>query len=306
MDLNAITIFVKVVEAGTFVGAARAAEIPKSTVARRVDELEASLGVRLLQRSTRKLSLTEAGRTYYERCRELIGQLEDATASISSQGVEPQGKLRFTTSVLMAETYLGEWCLEYLRQYPKVELDMYLATRRVDLVAEGFDLAIRVGPLEPSGHIVRKLAPAPRYVCASPAYLEEHGRPQTPRDLRDHQCVAFSPDRTRTPWVFEDADGQSFSVPITGKLVVNSYPVALQACQAGLGIAHLPGFLCCEGLRAGTLVPLLREWGDTHSTVHALYPSRHHLSPAVRTFLDFIAEKVKPSQWVFDTEPASD
>ena len=306
MDLNAITIFIRVVEAGSFVGAARAAEIPKSTVARRVDELEAALGVRLLQRSTRKLSLTEAGRTYYERCRELIGELEDATASVSSQGSEPQGKLRFTTSVLMAETYLGQWCLEYLRRYPKVELDMHLTTRQVDLVAEGFDLALRASPLETSGHIVRKLAPAPRYVCASPAYLEKHGTPQSPRDLRDHDCISFSPDRSRTPWTFENEEGQTITVPVTGKLIVNSYPVALQACEAGLGIAHLPGFLSCQGLRTGTLVPLLREWSDTHSTVHALYPSRQHLSPAVRTFLDFIAEKVEPSQWVFDTEPAKD
>lgn len=298
MDLNAIAVFVKVVEAGSFLGAARTSEIPKSTIARRIDELEASLGVRLLQRSTRQLSLTEVGRAYYERCRRIVEDIDDASASVSSHQREPQGKLRFTTTSQLADAYIGQWAVEYLQRYPRVELDMFLTGRRVDLLGDGFDLAFRVGRLERSTHIVRQLGPIPRYVCASPAYLEAHGVPRTPQDLRDHQCVVHSPERAKQPWALDNDQGDSVSVAVTGRLVVNSFEVALHACLAGFGIAYLPSFICCESIVEGRLVHLLSEWQSSASTLHALYPSRLHLSPMVRTFLDFMTEKLTPTPWL--------
>lgn len=231
MDVNAIVVFVRVVEAGSFVGAARLAQIPKSTVARRIDELEESLGVRLLQRSTRQSTLTDAGRAFYERCRQIVDDIDEATTSVSELQHEPRGRLRFTTSVLLAETYIGAWVVEYLKKYPKVELDMYATARKADLLADGFDLAIRVGRLEPSAHIVRKLAPTPQYICASPAYLEAHGAPETTEDLQNHECVIFCPDRAKRRWELENEGGDSAAIAISGRCMVNSFPVALDAVR---------------------------------------------------------------------------
>lgn len=300
MDLNAVTLFVKVVEAGSFVGAARTAGVPKSTIARRIDELEASLGVRLLQRSTRKSELTDAGRSFYERSRQIVEDIDDAVASVSELQHEPRGKLRFSASMLLGEGYLGPWVVEYMKVYPKVELDMYLSARKVDLLADGFDLAIRVGPLESSSHIVRKLASAPSHICASPSYLQAHGTPTTTDELREHACIIFSPDRSPQHWQLQNGQGDSVSISMSGNLVVNSHPVALEACLAGQGLAELPALVCCEAIRSGRLVRLLPQWSNTTRCLHALYPSRQHLSATVRTFLDFISQKLSPPPWVLD------
>lgn len=297
VDLNAMLVFVRVVEAGSFVGAAKVAGIPKSTIARRIDELEAQLGVRLLQRSTRKSELTDAGRAFYERCRQIVEDAEDAVASATQHQREPRGKLRFTTSVLLAESCLGRWTAEYMEQYPDVEIDMFLSARQVDLIADGFDLAIRAARPESSSYITRRLVVAPLYLCASPAYLEEHGTPTSTDELKDHRCVLFSPDRTRPRWHLDNAQGDNVSVAVSGQLLVNSLPVVLQHCLAGRGIGQLPAIVCSGNLRDGTLVRVLPEWSNTTFSIHALYPSRHHLSPVLRTFLDFMAEKLINSPW---------
>lgn len=298
MDLNAIAIFVKVVEAGSFVGAAKLIDVPKSTISRRVTELEETLGVRLWQRGTRQSQLTELGRAYYERCRQIVLEIEEAAASVSQHQREPRGRLRLTTSVLMAESFLGEWCVEYMRKFPKTELDVYATARKVDLLADGFDLAIRVGPLEDSAHIVRKLAVAPQYICASPGYLTARGTPETTDDLRDHECVIFSPDRATPPWELENDSGDGLSVVVSGRYKINSLPAAFDACVSGFGLAALPALLCCDALRDGSLVRVLPAWSNKSRTVHALYPSRQHLSALVRTFLDFVTDKLKPPPWI--------
>ncbi len=303
MDLNAILVFAKVVEAGSYVGAARLTNVPKSTIARRIEELEGFLGVRLLQRNTRQSQITEEGRAFYARCRQILEDIEDATASVQAQQRRPHGRLRLSASVLMAETFLGPWTIEYMKKYPEVDLDMYLATQRADLVADGFDLAIRVGRLESSSHIVRKLAPISHYICASPSYLEAHGVPQAPEDLRKHDCVIFSPDRVRMPWDLEDGHGNRVSVNVPGRILVNSFVVALEVCLEGLAIAHLPPFLCCDALRSGALLRLMPEWSNPSTWIHALYPSRRHLSATVRTFLDFVAEKLNPPPWLLEAPP---
>lgn len=297
MDLNAITVFVSVVEAGSFVAASRQTGIPKSTIARRVDELEAQLGVRLLQRNTRNSELTDEGRSFYERCRRIIEEVDDAVASVTEHQNEPRGKLRFTASVLLGEFYLGPWVVEYLQRYPGVELDMSLSARHMDLIADGFDLALRVGPLEPSSYIVRRLAAAPSFICASPAYLESNPAPVSTEDLRRHQTVVFSPDRTRSAWKLENAQGDRTTVNVGGPIVVNSHPVALHCCVGGLGLAELPALVCCEKLRSGELVRVLPEWSNKSRWLQALYPSRHNLSTTVRTFLDFLAERLTPAPW---------
>jgi len=297
MDLNAVTAFVKVAEAGSFVAAARVTEIPKSTIARRVDDLEEFLGVRLLQRTTRRSELTDAGRSFYERCRQIVADLDDALASVSEHQREPRGKLRFSASVLLGEGYLGKWAVEYMQKYPQVQLDMYLAARNVDLLADGFDVVIRVGKLESSSHIVRRLAAAPSYICASPAYLDREGVPSTTDELGQRQCILFSADRVGTAWELENDRGDRVAIAVRGQLVVNSHVVALEACLAGLGIAELPALVCCEAVRAGRLVRVLPEWSNTTRWLHALYPSRQHLSATVRSFLDFMSDKLQPPPW---------
>jgi DNA-binding transcriptional LysR family regulator len=290
-------VFVRVVEAGSFVAAARQTDIPKSTIARRIEELEGHLGVRLLQRSTRKSELTDAGRSFYQRCRQIVEDVDDAVASVSEHQREPRGTLRFTTSVLLAETYLGNWIVDYLEKHPQVEFDISLTARNADLIADGFDLALRVGPLESSSYIVRRLAPAPSFICASPRYLESHPAPESIEDLSRHQAIIFSPTRSRTPWELENAEGDRTSVSVRGRMIVNSHPVALQACLGGLGLAELPALVGCEALRSGELVRVLPKWSNASRWLHALYPSRHHLSPTVRTFLDFLTERLSPAPW---------
>lgn len=302
MDLNALSIFVKVAEAGSFVGAARAADIPKSTVSRRIDELEAALGVRLLQRSTRKSELTDAGRSFYEHCRRIVEDVDDAVASVSEHQREPTGRLRFSTSVLLAERYVGRWAIEYMQAYPKVELDMYVAARKVDLLADGFDLVLRIGRFESSSHIGRRLAVAPSYLCASPAYLEAHGEPANLEDLRAHDAVLFSATRTREPWMLETMSGDCATISMASRLIVNSHPVAMDACMAGLGIAELPALIACDAVRDGRLRRVLPEWSNRSRWMHALYPSRAHVSATLRTFLDFLSDKLAPAPW--DEEPA--
>ncbi|MBX2803355.1 MAG: LysR family transcriptional regulator [Myxococcales bacterium] len=298
MDLNAVAIFVSVVETGSFVDAARVTKLSKSTVARRIDELESSLGVRLLQRSTRTSQLTEAGRSFYERCRRIVDDIDDAVSSVTTHQREPKGLLRFSASVLLGERFLSELLVEYLRRYPDVELDLHLAARRMDLIADGFDLVLRVGRLESSSHIVRRLAPAPSYVCASPAYLQQHGTPEHPDDLRQHAGILFSPDRVPPIWVLDAPGERTASIPMRGRLMVNSHPVAMEACEAGLGLAELPAMVCCDALRTGRLVRVLPEWQNDTRWLHALYPSRRHIPAALRTFLDFLVASLTPPPWI--------
>ncbi|MEM6996867.1 MAG: LysR family transcriptional regulator [Myxococcota bacterium] len=297
MDLNAISVFVKVVEAGSFIGAARQADVPKSTVARRVDELEAALGVRLLQRSTRASRPTEEGQRFYERCKQIMVDVDEAAADVRAHQSEPRGRLRVATSVLMAESFLRPCFIEYMQAYPEVELEVFASSRRFDLLADGFDVAIRVGALQSSTHIVRRIALAPQYVCASPEYLASRPAVVEPEDLREHACVLYSPDRTHPRWQLENAEGETRAVAVRGRLVMNSHPVALEACLAGLGIANLPAFVCCEALRSGALVRVLPNWSSATRWLHALYPSRKHVTAALRTFLDFMAERLQPPPW---------
>ncbi|MEM6295504.1 MAG: LysR family transcriptional regulator [Myxococcota bacterium] len=297
MDLNAIKVFVHVVDAGSFVAAAEQTGIPKSTIARRIDELEASLGARLLQRSTRRSELTELGGGFYERARQIVADVDDAVEDVRAKQTEPRGVLRFTTSVLLAERYLGPIVAEYLGVHPRVELDMYLSPKHFDVIADGFDLALRVGPLKASSYIVRRLAPAPAYLCASPTYLKKRSAPTSVDELQKHDAIVFSASRSRETWRLDNDRGDQVNVVMDGPLVVNSHPIAMDCCLAGLGLAELPALVCCDALRSGELVRVLPKWSNASRWLHALYPSRHHVSPKVRTFLDFIAERLDPAPW---------
>jgi DNA-binding transcriptional LysR family regulator len=239
-DLNAVTAFVKVVEHQSFRAAARALEIPKSTISAKVAALEAELGARLLERTTRSLRLTEAGRAYHQRVAPALEALADAAQVVEELNEGPSGRLRVTTTVEGGQILLGPLVAEYLRRHPAVEVQIHLADRQVDLIEEGFDLALRAGPLPDSTLIARKLSLPGRFrVYASPEYLKVHGEPRRPADLAKHACLVMSAQSHPTTWAFQ-VKKRRVSVEVRARCEANSFLVLRDLAAAGLGIARLP------------------------------------------------------------------
>jgi len=298
-NLNDMAVFVKVVKAGSFTGAARLLGLPKSTVSRKIALLEESLGVRLLERTTRALKLTEIGAAYYERCARIVSDAEEATLEVTQSQATPRGKLRITAPTEFGSRYLGAAVAEYLQLYPQVQLEVVLSNRVFDLIDEGFDLAIRAGALPDSSLMARKLASESVYVCASPAYLEAHGRPQAPEELAAHEMI-LSPASPGGHLKLIGAKGTVVTVPLRGRLKVNSLAMARDAALAGLGLVTLPEMLGWEDLRSGRLQVALQGWKLPGTGIHAVYPSPRQLSTKVKTFIDFLQEKLTPPPWQVD------
>lgn len=289
MDLNAIFVFAKVVEAGSFTGAARELSMPKSTVSRKVSELEEQLGARLLQRTTRKLSLTDVGLAVYQHAARMVAEAEEAELVVDRMQESPRGLLRVTTPLNFG--YLGPIVTSYLKRYPEVRIEMVCADRVVDLIQEGFDVAIRAGQLADSTLIARGLGTLQSYVVASPAYLSERRAPEQPQDLEQHECLAFGAGAQRTSWILQQS-GKALTVEVRPRFVVNDFDFLDESVRAGLGIAMLPVFRCWEHLRAGRLVRLLPQWSSPEIPLHAVYPSTRHLSPKVKAFIDHLREHI--------------
>ncbi len=295
-NLNDMAVFTKVVEAGSFTGAAKALGLPKSTVSRKISQLEESLGVRLLERTTRALKLTEIGAGYYEHCARIVSEAEEANLAVSQMQATPRGRLRITAPTEFGSLYLGEAVAEYLQQYPLVQVEAELTNRVVDLIDEGFDLAIRAGSLPDSSLIARKLASEGVYICASPAYLKNRGKPQKPDDLAAHQMI-LAPASPHSHIKLISEQGTSANVPIRGSLQVNSLAMARDAATAGLGLVALPEMICWEDLRCGRLQVALAGWKLPGTGIYAVYPSPRHLSIKVKTFIDFLQAKLSPPPW---------
>ena len=287
--------FARVVEAKTFTAAADRLGWSKSVVSRRIADLEDRLGVRLLNRSTRRLSLTEPGRAYYERCSSILSQIEETEAAVSSLNLEPRGLLRINAPLSFTLRYLSGAIGDYLRQYPDVSVDLVLNDRVVDVIDEGFDLAIRIGSLQDSALIARRIAPCRHLLCASPDYLRAHGTPRRPEDLAAHDVYIYSlrsqPDQLR----FRGPDGRIETVRIGGRLRSNNGDVLVQVACQGLGIVAKPTFLLAEAVASGRLVRVLPDYTtETQEAVHAVYPHNRHLSAKVRAFVDFLAARFGP------------
>ncbi|HEY4541228.1 MAG TPA: LysR family transcriptional regulator [Noviherbaspirillum sp.] len=292
MDLfQAMKVFVKVAEAGSFSGAARALDMSNPSVTRHVADLENYLHARLFNRSTRRLSLTETGAAYLERCRQLLQDLEDATLAAGMGAAKPVGTLRVNAPVSFAVNYLARVLPDYVRRYPQVKLDITLSDRVVDLVEEGYDVAIRImRAQENSALVARQFASARVLACAAPDYLQRHGTPRTPQELAQHVCLSYSYAATRDEWHFM-RDGKTHTVRIKGALVANNGDFLGAAAIAGMGVVQQPSFIIGDAVRAGYLVPLLPEYSLPTLPIFALYPSRQHLSAKVRTFVDFLVER---------------
>jgi len=293
MDWNEVAVFTRVVDAGSFTKAAEQLGVPKSTVSRRVSRLEQALGVRLLQRTTRRLSLTDAGAAYYDRVSEAFVHLEEASAVVSDLQGAPRGLLRVTAPPDLGNL-LGETLVEFRRSYPDIRVELSLTGRLVDLVGEGFDVAMRGGKLQDSSLVAKKLGEMSEIVVAAPRYLEGRRPPETPEDLPQHAVVVFRGRDGHVEWTLQRADGARATVPLRGELGGDEYGFVRAATIAGAGVALLPYFHASRALEDGRLVRLLPGWEQRGASLHLVFPSGRHLPRKVQAFKDFVAERVMP------------
>ena len=283
--MGAVELFVRVAELRSFRAAGDALGVPRSTVSRRVAELESALGTRLLHRTTRHVELTSAGKTYLRACGPALGAIMEAGRALATRSEDMAGRLRVTAAVTLAETLLGEVVAEYLARHPQMQLELVLTDRQVDLVEEKFDLAFRSGTLKDTSIVARELWRGQLRCFASREYLRDRGTPLTPRDLRRHDCILFSPLAPRGRWTFRSR-GRAMEVPVRARLIVNSIPLALEAAARGLGIARLPGALVIEGRAANQLVEVLDAYAPPTRPLYAVHASGGRVSPAARAFLE--------------------
>lgn len=289
IDLNEMLIFARVVECESFSGAGRELGIPKSTISRRVSQLEQRLGTRLLQRTTRSLNLTEPGQAYYERCARVVLEAEQADDLLQESRGTPKGLLRVSAPVELGSTRMGALVDAFLQRYPDVRLQLDLSNRKVNLIEEGFDLAIRAGHLEDSSLIARKLSHDRISPMAAPSYLARRGLPATLDDLRDHDCILYSDRATRSTLTFTTARERR-QISLEGRILVNNMDLARDSAIRGQGIAFLPEQMCNEAISDGRLKRLLAPWSFPEGGVYAVYPSRTHLNAKVRAFVDFLVD----------------
>ena len=286
-DLARIRAFVQVFDAGGFSSAARQHGRSKALLSKYVTDLEDYLGVRLMNRTTRKLSLTEAGEAYYREASQLLQQLDDLDNSILDQTAAPRGLLRVSAARNFGEMILAPAIFAFLAEHPDVTLDLRLEDRFVDLVEEGIDVALRISAAQDSSLIARKICDMQHSVVAAPVYLDAHGTPKVPEDLRHHACVVDTNLQGQANWRFVD-NGQTVSVHVNGPVRVNSPLSARDAAMAGLGIALLPGYLADPTIEAGKLTRILDGYVQTGSSLQAVYPHRRHLAGKVRALIDHL------------------
>ena len=296
--VTGMQVFVRVATLGSFSAAARALGLSQTMVTKHVAALEDRLGIKLLHRSTRKLVLTEGGRNYLTACERILAEIEEAEASASLDRIEPRGTLRLNVPLTFGFRQVVPALTEFSRLYPAVSFDLGLADRYVDLMEEGWDLAIRIGHLKDSSLVARRLAACRTIVCAAPAYLKQHGIPQTPDDLARHNCLAYTLPSAigANRWTF-GTDGD-IVVPIQGNLRANNGDALLAAAVAGQGLIYQPTFIVGDSLREGSLVPVLSNYPTYEPAIHAVLPSGRQAPAKVRVFVAFLAERFGPEpEW---------
>ena len=295
--IRSLTALIAVVETGSFVAAAQRMHSSKAAVSRYVQELETYLGVRLLQRSTRRIALTEAGRDYYQRTRQILSDLDDADSAIGANNSCLIGHIRINAPLSFGTRYLAPLWAEFMERHPAITLDIELTDRRIDLLEEGFDLAIRIGNLADSSLVSRRLADSHAVICAAPAYIEKYGLPDTPEALSQHQVISFSYLPTGDVWHFQSATGETRTVTLKPRMHTNNGETIRAVVMAGQGIAMQPIFEICGDLQEGRLVTILPDWYGPTFGIHAVYPSRKHLSLKVKILIDYLAEKLAGTEW---------
>lgn len=293
MDLNEVAIFIQVVQSGSFSQAALKLGMPNSTVSSKISSLEKRLGVTLIQRTTRQLHVTPAGQTYFQKCVQGLDEIRGAESEMVAAQGEPQGLFRITAPVELGTSILPDLLADYVAKFPKVRVETILTERRVDLLGEGVDLAIRAGELKDSTLIARKIGVVCFALFATAKYLKSHGTLSHPRDLQNHQCIQFTPVGV-DEWSLVSARG-SFNALVPGRLVLNDLNAVKRLALMNVGVAYLPSHLCHAEIQSGRLVRVLPEWRSTLTPVHFVYPAQKFITPKLDAFMGLSMERLKES-----------
>ncbi len=294
--LMSMEVFTKVVEMRSFIAASEALGISRPMASKHIQALETNLGVRLLNRTTRKISLTEAGSAFILRCQTVLSEIDEAIAEAANMQVEPKGLLRINAPLTFARSYLARSIADFQAQYPQISIDLTLNDRVVDIVDEGFDLAIRIGVLADSSLIARKLAPCRVVLCAAPAYLEANGIPNHPTALANHNCLLYAYFDQEKVWTFADPDGE-LAIRVDGDFRTNFGEVLVEAAVAGRGIVLEPSFTVAPYIASGELVPLLQHFNPRELGIYAVYPPGRTLPQKARAFIDHLSRAFGPEPY---------
>lgn len=298
--LTSMQAFLQVVRLGSFSAAAAEMGLSKAMISRHISQLENELDVQLINRTTRHLSLTEVGIAYRDRAREILNEIEETELAVSTLSSEPRGTLRIMAPTSFGSFHLARAFADYRRIYRRVNIDLQLTERMPDIVEEGLDMAIHIGPLEDSSLVAQRLAEVRSVVCASPEYLETYGIPRTPEELLNHNCLIYSSRQPADQWQFQ-SDGKVFRMNITGDVHSNVGDALRIAAIQGCGLAQLPMYMVGLDIMAGRLRAVLEDYAPPARPVYAVYLHRRHLSAKVRTFVDFLAKRFQPvpywEQW---------
>lgn len=292
-DLSGIAVFTAVVDTGSFTAAAEKLGQSKSAISKQVTRLEQRLGAQLLARTTRRLNLTEVGQAYYDRCRRIIAEAEEAELAVTSMQDVPRGTLRVSAPLSFGISNLAAALPEFMAAHNELRVDIDFSDRRVDIIEEGFDMAIRIGRLEDSSLIAKRIAATRRPTLASPEYWKKNGIPEHPRDLVHHNCLTYTYLDSPNHWHFRDPENprEEFSVRVGGSMNSNNGNTLAEAAIKGLGIVLSPTFIVADAIKTGTLVPQLEKFEIDPIGIHAIYPPNRHLSAKVRAFIDFLGAR---------------
>ncbi len=300
VDLNAYAVYARVVELGGFTAAAEALGLSKSMVSRQISTLEDALGVRLLNRTTRRIALTEAGAVVFERAQRIVMEAQEAAEEATCVEGAVRGQLRINAPMSFGISQLGPVMPEFMARYPELTVDLVLNDRRVNLIEEGFDVSLRISALTDSSLIARQLAPVERYIVGSPAYFEKHGVPKRPSDLAGHDVMLYTLLARPNILEMENAKGEKEQVELKGRFLCNNADAMVEMMLKGMGLVFSPDVLCHQHLKSGALVRVLEDWTVPALTLHAIYPHSRHLAAKVRACVDVTVEKFGPGKapWV--------
>lgn len=291
-SLTDIAVFVRVVDDGSFTRAAERLKLSRSVVSKYVTRLEGRLGARLLNRTTRRLSLTEAGRIFYDRSRQGLRDIEDAEAEVSRLQETPSGVLRINAPMSFGILHIAPALHEFLERCPNVSVEMNLDDRQVDVIAGGFDVSVRIADLPDSSLIARRVGPCRHAIVAAPSYLERNGTPRKPEELHDHNVITFAYQAFTHTWHFLTPEGKPTSVAVTGSVQMNNSLALREALLAGVGITRTPTFVVGEDIKQGRLKSLLTDHETLELSIYLVYPERRHLLPKVRAFVEFMTTRI--------------
>lgn len=290
-SLDGLKTVIAVVETGSFTTASERLMISKALVSKYVGEVEEKLGVRLFNRTTRRLALTDAGKTYYERALPLVEEYEELLDSVTGEQSTPKGKLKISVPVTFGEMQLSPIISKFLKSYPDIQINIQLTDRRIDMLEEGVDVVIRIGGVDDSNMVARQINTYPLVLCASPDYLKEHGYPKKPKDITNHPCIIDSNFRIGKQWPIVSPDGTVETIEVKSKIAVNSPRAVMEIAKSGAGIALIPRFIIEDTIANGLLVEILPGYTTLEFGLFAIFPHRRYLSKKIRCFIDFLVDE---------------